>query len=161
MRIVLRYGWKKGRNQRRNTILTFEKSEADENMSEVINGLLYSKEHEWVQTLDGDTVRIGITEFAQHQLGDIVFVELPEVGTEINSDDSIGTIESVKTVSDLFAPVSGTIVSVNDKLQDEPELVNAAPYGDGWMVEVKINGDSKAALTKLLDADAYRAHTEE
>ncbi|WP_211747509.1 glycine cleavage system protein GcvH [Paenibacillus sp. Marseille-Q4541] len=130
-------------------------------MSEVVNGLLYSEEHEWVQTLEGDLVRIGITEFAQHQLGDIVFVELPESGTEVSSEDSIGTIESVKTVSDLFAPVSGTVVRVNEQLQDEPELVNSAPYGEGWMIEIKVNDDIKAALAKLMDADAYRAHTAE
>ncbi|MDT0125717.1 glycine cleavage system protein GcvH [Paenibacillus sp. RRE4] len=130
-------------------------------MSELRNDFLYSKEHEWVQTVGEDTVRIGITEFAQHQLGDIVFVELPDLEAGVKAEDSIGTIESVKTVSDLFSPVSGTIVAVNEALQDSPELVNSSPYEEGWMIEIRVDGDVTAALSTLLNADAYLKHTEE
>ncbi|MGQ8872496.1 glycine cleavage system protein GcvH [Paenibacillus sp. TSA_86.1] len=130
-------------------------------MSELRNDFLYSEEHEWVQTVGEDTVRIGITEFAQHQLGDIVFVELPDLEASVKAEDSIGTIESVKTVSDLFSPVSGTIIAVNEALQDSPELVNSSPYEDGWMIEIRVDGDVTAALATLLNADAYRKHTEE
>lgn len=130
-------------------------------MSELRKDFLYSKEHEWVQTVGEDTVRIGITEFAQHQLGDIVFVELPDLEASVKAEDSIGTIESVKTVSDLFSPVSGTIVAVNEALQDSPELVNSSPYEEGWMIEIRVDGDVKAALSTLLNADAYLKHTEE
>ncbi|KOY18251.1 glycine cleavage system protein GcvH [Paenibacillus xylanivorans] len=129
-------------------------------MSELKSDFLYSEEHEWVQTVGEDTVRIGITEFAQHQLGDIVFVELPDLESDVKSEDSIGTIESVKTVSDLFSPVSGTIVAVNDALQDSPELVNNSPYEEGWMIEIRVEGDLTAALSTLMNADAYRTHTE-
>ncbi|WP_434749802.1 glycine cleavage system protein GcvH [Paenibacillus amylolyticus] len=130
-------------------------------MSELRNDFLYSEEHEWVQTVGEDTVRIGITEFAQHQLGDIVFVELPDLEASVKAEDSIGTIESVKTVSDLFSPVSGTIIAVNEALQDSPELVNSSPYEEGWMIEIRVDGDVTAALATLLNADAYRKHTEE
>lgn len=130
-------------------------------MSELRNDFLYSKEHEWVQTVGEHTVRIGITEFAQHQLGDIVFVELPDLEASVKAEDSIGTIESVKTVSDLFSPVSGTIVAVNGALQDSPELVNSSPYEEGWMIEIRVDGDVRAALSTLLNADAYLKHTEE
>ncbi|MCM3133570.1 glycine cleavage system protein GcvH [Paenibacillus polysaccharolyticus] len=130
-------------------------------MSELRNDFLYSKEHEWVQTVGKDTVRIGITEFAQHQLGDIVFVELPDLEAGVKAEDSIGTIESVKTVSDLFSPVSGTIVAVNEALQDSPELVNSSPYEEGWMIEIRVDGDVTTALSTLLNADAYLKHTEE
>ncbi|NMI06413.1 glycine cleavage system protein GcvH [Paenibacillus sp. SZ31] len=130
-------------------------------MSELKSDFLYSEEHEWVQTLGEDTVRIGITEFAQHQLGDIVFVELPDLESSVKAEDSIGTIESVKTVSDLFSPVTGSIIAVNDSLQDSPELVNSSPYEEGWMIEIRVEGDLTAALSTLMNADAYRKHTEE
>ncbi|MGD0033641.1 glycine cleavage system protein GcvH [Paenibacillus illinoisensis] len=130
-------------------------------MSELKSDFLYSEEHEWVQTVGEDTVRIGITEFAQHQLGDIVFVELPDLESNVKAEESIGTIESVKTVSDLFSPVSGSIIAVNEALQDAPELVNSSPYEEGWMIEIRVEGDLTAALSKLMNADAYRKHTEE
>ncbi|WP_342552435.1 glycine cleavage system protein GcvH [Paenibacillus sp. FSL R7-0652] len=129
-------------------------------MSELRSDFLYSEEHEWVQTVGEDTVRIGITEFAQHQLGDIVFVELPDLEANVKAEDSIGTIESVKTVSDLFSPVSGTIIAVNEALQDSPELVNSSPYEEGWMIEIRVDGDVSAALSGLLNSDAYRKHIE-
>ncbi|PAD31097.1 glycine cleavage system protein GcvH [Paenibacillus sp. 7523-1] len=130
-------------------------------MSELKSDFLYSEEHEWVQTVGEDTVRIGITEFAQHQLGDIVFVELPDLESDVKAEESIGTIESVKTVSDLFSPVSGSIIAVNEALQDAPELVNSSPYEEGWMIEIRVEGDLTVALSKLMNADAYRKHTEE
>lgn len=130
-------------------------------MSELRNDFLYSEEHEWVQTVGENTVRIGITEFAQHQLGDIVFVELPDLDSNVQAEAGIGTIESVKTVSDLFAPVGGIVVAVNEALQEAPELVNTSPYEEGWMVEIRVDGDLSAALSGLLDAVAYRKHTEE
>ncbi|MBR2564127.1 MAG: glycine cleavage system protein GcvH [Paenibacillus sp.] len=129
-------------------------------MSELRNDFLYSEEHEWVQTVGEDTVRIGITEFAQHQLGDIVFVELPDLEASVKAEEGIGTIESVKTVSDLFSPVNGTIVAINEALQDSPELVNSSPYEEGWMIEIRIDGDVTAALSSLLTAEEYRKHIE-
>ncbi|MEJ3717897.1 glycine cleavage system protein GcvH [Paenibacillus polymyxa] len=124
-------------------------------MSEVKQQLWYTDEHEWVQrTVDG-TLRIGITDFAQHQLGDIVFVELPEAGTTIGQGAEIGTIESVKTVSDLFAPVTGTVLKVNEALESTPELVNESPYEEGWMIEVEMSNGVEEALGKLLSAEQY------
>ncbi|ADM71360.1 Glycine cleavage system H protein [Paenibacillus polymyxa E681] len=124
-------------------------------MGEVKQQLWYTDEHEWVQRTENGTVRIGITDFAQHQLGDIVFVELPEAGATIEQGAEIGTIESVKTVSDLFAPVTGTILAVNETLESTPELVNESPYDKGWMIEVKMDKDMEEALGKLLSADQY------
>lgn len=124
-------------------------------MGEVKQQLWYTDEHEWVQRTENGTVRIGITDFAQHQLGDIVFVELPEAGVTIEQGAEIGTIESVKTVSDLFAPVTGTILKVNEALEGTPELVNESPYDKGWMVEVEMDKDVEEALGKLLSADQY------
>ncbi|KIL39960.1 glycine cleavage system protein H [Gordoniibacillus kamchatkensis] len=124
-------------------------------MSQVPSNLLYTKEHEWVEVLSDTKVRIGITHFAQEQLGDIVFVELPKPGAVIKADESIGSVESVKTVSDIFSPVSGTVAAVNDALETEPEQVNASPYGDGWMAEVDISGPE--ALNGLLKAAEYEA----
>ncbi|NMA02343.1 MAG: glycine cleavage system protein GcvH [Clostridia bacterium] len=111
------------------------------------NNLKYSKDHEWV---DLETNRIGITSFAQEALGDVVFVELPEVDVEIEAGDSLGVIESVKAVSDLFSPVSGRIIAVNEELLDRPELINEDPYGEGWIVEIEITGEAD-----LLSADEY------
>ncbi|AWB44958.1 glycine cleavage system protein GcvH [Paenibacillus sp. CAA11] len=130
-------------------------------MSEVKSGLWYSEEHEWVQDLGNGSVRIGITDFAQHRLGDIVFVELPDIDTKVEAEDGIGTIESVKTVSDLFTPVSGHVTAINGELESAPELVNNDPYGAGWMVEIRLSEDSSHALGKLLNEEAYRKHTEE
>ncbi|MGR6128681.1 glycine cleavage system protein GcvH [Paenibacillus sp. SER-28] len=124
-------------------------------MSEVKQQLWYTDEHEWVQRTADGTLRIGITDFAQHQLGDIVFVELPEAGVTIEQGAEIGTIESVKTVSDLFAPVTGTVLKVNEALESTPELVNESPYEKGWMIEVEMGKDVEEALGKLLPADQY------
>ncbi len=114
--------------------------------------LKYSKDHEWVK-VDGNIARIGITAFAQSELGDIVFVELPEVDDEIELDESFGNVESVKTVSELYAPLSGKVVAVNEELEDSPELVNESPYEEAWMIEVELSDETQ--LDNLMDADAY------
>jgi len=116
------------------------------------DGLKYSKEHEWVLVEDG-VASIGITDFAQDELGDIVYVELPEVGEKITKDDPFGSVESVKAVSDLFAPISGTVIEVNDSLPDSPEIVNEDPYGDGWMIKVQMS--DKDELKDLLGPEEY------
>ncbi|MEX0843670.1 MAG: glycine cleavage system protein GcvH [Balneolaceae bacterium] len=115
--------------------------------------LKYTKEHEWVKDNGDDTITVGITDFAQGELGDIVFVELEPEGTEFAKDETFGTVEAVKTVSDLFAPVDGEIIEVNEKLEDDPELVNEDPYGDGWMVKIKLSDASQ--LNDLLSAEEY------
>ena len=115
--------------------------------------LKYSKEHEWVK-VEGDTVTIGITEYAQGELGDIVFVELPETEDDIEESESFGSVESVKTVSELYAPVSGSVVEINEELEDSPEFVNESPYEKAWMVKVKLNDESR--LDDLLSADQYK-----
>lgn len=120
--------------------------------------LLYSKEHEWIRK-EGSDVRIGITEFAQSELGDIVFVELPEVGDTIERDEPFGSVESVKTVSELYAPISGTVVEVNEDLEDSPEYVNESPYERAWMVVLEPSDDSE--LDELLSAEDYQAHIDE
>ena len=114
--------------------------------------LKYSKEHEWVR-VDGDIAYVGITDFAQSELGDIVFVEIDTVGDTIDADEIFGTIEAVKTVSDLFMPVGGEVLELNDKLEDDPELVNTDPYGDGWLIKVKMTDTSQ--LDHLMDAAVY------
>ena len=116
--------------------------------------LKYTREHEWIKILDDGTASIGITDFAQGELGDIVFVELEPEGTEFDKDDTFGTVEAVKTVSDLYAPVDGEIVEINENLEDEPELVNDDPYGEGWMVKIKISDESQ--LDELLSAEEYQ-----
>ena len=118
--------------------------------------LRYSKEHEWVKVEDGKA-RIGITHFAQNELGDIVFVELPEVGATIEADEPFGSVESVKTVSELYAPVSGKVVAANEELSDQPELVNESPYEGAWMVKVELSDESQ--LEKLLSAEKYAEMT--
>ena len=115
--------------------------------------LKYSKEHEWVK-VEGNTVTIGITEYAQGELGDIVFVELPEVDDEINEGETFGSVESVKTVSELYAPVSGKVVESNEELEDSPEFVNESPYEKAWMVKVELSDESQ--LDDLLSADQYK-----
>jgi glycine cleavage system H protein len=130
-------------------------------MSEVKDQLLYSKEHEWIEVIGDKTIRIGISDFAQSQLGDIVFVELPEISTDVKAEESLGNIESVKTVSDLYAPVSGVVTRVNTLLLDQPEIVNNDPYGEGWMVELEIDDSAKDALAQLLSAEQYREFTAE
>jgi glycine cleavage system H protein len=116
--------------------------------------LSYTAEHEWVR-VDGDRVRVGITAYAQDALGDIVFVTLPEGGAAVAAGESCGEVESTKSVSDVYAPVSGTVVARNEALDGSPELVNSDPYGEGWMFEVQIAGPE--ALDGLLSADAYQA----
>ena len=113
--------------------------------------LRYTKDHEWVR-MEGDIAVIGITDFAQHELGDIVYVEIETVGQELNAGDVFGTVEAVKTVSDLYLPVKGTITEINPKLNANPELVNNDPYGDGWMVKMRITGNDTSTL---MDAAAY------
>ncbi|MFB5762211.1 glycine cleavage system protein GcvH [Paenibacillus medicaginis] len=130
-------------------------------MSEVKENYLYSEEHEWVKITDEGTLLVGISDFAQHQLGDIVFVELPGEGASLEAGASVGTIESVKTVSDLYAPLSGTVIKVNESLQDSPELVNSSPYEDGWMLEIRVDGDVNDAVSKLLSAEGYSRLVEE
>lgn len=120
--------------------------------------LIYSDEHVWVKK-EGDQVRIGITDFAQDELGDIVFVELPEVGDDIECDEPFGSVESVKTVSELYAPVSGTIIEINEELEDNPEFVNESPYDRAWMIVVELTDD--AELDELLTDDEYAAFLEE
>jgi glycine cleavage system H protein len=115
-------------------------------------GLKYSKEHEWV-LVEGTSATIGITEYAQEELGDIVFVELPEVGEKIVKDDPFGAVESVKAVSDIYAPVSGEVTETNEILPDNPETINDDPYGDGWMVRVELSDIDD--LKDLMDADEY------
>lgn len=116
--------------------------------------LRYTKEHEWVRTEADGTLTIGITDFAQGELGDIVFVELPRVGDYVEADQTFGTVEAVKTVSDLYMPVSGTVTEINDALNDDPESVNRDPYGAGWMLRVK--PDDAGSASGLLDADEYQ-----
>ena len=114
--------------------------------------LKYSKDHEWIR-LDGDTATIGITEFAQRELGDIVYVEIETVGKSFDAEAVFGTVEAVKTVSDLFLPVAGTVTEVNPALASTPELVNTDPYGEGWMIKMKVK--NTADIQELMDADAY------
>ena len=125
-------------------------------MSNVPAELSYTSEHEWVSALTAEgTVRVGITDHAQDALGDVVYVDLPSVGDSVAAEDSFGEIESTKSVSDLFAPIAGEIVAVNEGLEDDPALVNSDPYGEGWIIEIRPeNADDMA---NLLDAEAYKA----
>jgi len=120
--------------------------------------LRYTKEHEWVR-IEGDLATVGITDFAAQQLGDVVFVDLPEVGRTVAQFEAVGVIESVKAVSDLFAPVSGDVVETNTELTSKPELLNSDPFGQGWMLRIRL--DDRAALDGLLDLAAYEALTSE
>ena len=119
---------------------------------EVPKDLLYTPEHEWIR-VDGKNAVIGITQFAQEQLGDIVFVELPEVGSQLEKESPFGVVESVKTVSDLYAPASGKVTKVNKDLETNPEIVNSGPYDAGWIVEIELSDEKD--LESLLDPDAY------
>ena len=121
-----------------------------------LKNLKYTKDHEWVR-VEGDIAYVGITDFAQGELGDIVYVEIETLNEEIEMGDVFGTVEAVKTVSDLFMPISGEVLELNEKLESEPELVNSDPYGDGWMVKIKI--DNLSQLDELLDLDAYESIT--
>ena len=118
----------------------------------VPNDLRYTKTHEWVREEDG-TVVVGITQYAQEQLGEVVYVELPEVGRTLDAGEELGTLESVKAVSEFFSPVAGEVVAVNERLDDEPGLVNDDPYGEGWLVRISVSGDG----ADLMDAAAYEA----
>lgn len=120
--------------------------------------LKYTKEHEWVK-VDGDSVTIGITDYAQDSLGDVVYVELPEADATITSGETFGVVESVKAVSDLYAPVSGTVAEVNDSVVDSPETINDEPYGDGWLLKVELSDTGE--LDGLMSAADYQAYTEE
>jgi glycine cleavage system H protein len=117
----------------------------------------YTTDHEWVARIGADSVRIGITDYAQQQLGDVVFVQLPDVGEQVTSGQTLGEVESTKSVSDLFAPLDGEVVGRNDTLDDRPELVNTDPYAEGWMIELRVT--DPAAVDGLLDAAAYREQT--
>lgn len=129
-------------------------------MADTPSELRYSREHEYVkQSDDSDVVIVGITDFAQSELGDIVFIELPSVGDTFASNDVFGTIEAVKAVSELFSPISGEVVEVNDKLDGQPDLVNSDPYGDGWLVKLRIEDTSE--VDALMNAEDYLAHTGE
>ena len=115
--------------------------------------LKYTKDHEWIKLVDGNTALIGITDYAQRELGDIVFVDVPTVGKTLNAEDTFGTVEAVKTVSDLFLPVNGKIIEVNPGLSNNPELVNTDPYGEGWMVKIELANAED--VNALLSAEAY------
>jgi len=125
---------------------------------EIPEGLKYSKEHEWV-LVEGNIATIGITEYAQEELGDIVYVELPEVGEKIVKDDPFGAVESVKAVSDVYAPVSGTVLEINDALPDSPETINEDAYGDGWMIRVEMSDMDD--LKDLMTAEEYAEYIEQ
>ncbi len=122
------------------------------------NDLKYTSEHEWVR-LDGDIATVGITDYAQDQLGDIVFVELPDEGESVEKGDTFGVVESTKSVSDLYVPLSGTVIESNDPLLDSPEMLNEDPYGEGWMIRIKISDKNEVA--ELLDASNYQKQIEE
>ena len=118
--------------------------------------LRYSTDHEWA-SLEGTRVRVGITDFAQDALGDVVFVQLPDIGTEVTAGEAFGEVESTKSVSDLFAPLTATVAAVNGELDGDPQLVNSDPYGQGWLLELRADGDTlDEGLAALLDADTYR-----
>ena len=118
----------------------------------VPENLLFTKEHEWLD-IDGEEAQVGITDFAQGELGDIIFVELPEIGDSFNKDEVFGTIEAVKTVADLFMPVSGEIISINNIIEDNPEMINSNPLDDGWIIKIKIT--DKSEIDTLLDHNKY------
>lgn len=128
-------------------------------MSEIPSDLYYTQEHEWVQRTGDDTVRIGITDYAQSALGDVVFVQLPDIGAELTAGESFGEVESTKSVSDLYAPLTAKVVAVNGDLEGSPDLVNSAPYAEGWLVELQVDGADllEDQLGGLLSADGYRA----
>jgi glycine cleavage system H protein len=126
-------------------------------VSEIPPDLHYTAEHEWVRRTGEDTVRVGITDFAQSALGDVVFVQLPDVGTKVTAGESFGEVESTKSVSDLYAPVSAKVVAVNSDLEASPQLVNSDPYGAGWLIDLQVDGDAlEQGFAALLDAEAYR-----
>ena len=128
-------------------------------MSNIPSDLKYVTSHEWIRVESDDVVTVGITDHAQELLGDVVFVELPELDAELGAGDDSGVVESVKAASDVYAPLSGQIVAVNEALEDSPELVNSDPYGDGWFYQIKLSDPEE--LDSLLDAEGYGEHCEE
>lgn len=128
-------------------------------MSEIPSELRYTAEHEWARPGEGNVVRVGITDYAQNSLGDIVFVSVHGVDETVAAGDTFGEVESTKSVSDLYAPVAGTVVRRNEALDDNPELLNSDPYGEGWIAEIEV--EDSAVLESLLDADGYRGVTAE
>lgn len=126
-------------------------------MSEIPKDLMYTEEHEYVKpTADPNVVVIGITDYAQGELGDVVFIELPKVGSKFGKHDVFGTVEAVKAVSELYSPLAGEVVAVNERLDKEPALVNSSPFGDGWMIQLRLK--DQADKSALMNADAYEAH---
>ncbi len=125
-------------------------------MANVPGDLNYTEEHEYVRKGKDGNVEIGITDYAQGELGDVVYIELPKVGTKFNKHDVFGTIEAVKAVSELFSPISGEVVAINDRLDKEPALVNSDPYGAGWMIRIKPS--NQAEISALMDSGAYAKH---
>jgi glycine cleavage system H protein len=131
-------------------------------VSEIPSDLKYTQEHEWVRRTGANTVRVGITDYAQSALGDVVYVELPEVGTDVTAGSEFGNVESTKSQSDLYAPITAKVVAVNGDLTDSPELVNSDPYGAGWLIDLQIGTQAlQDGLEVLLDADGYREVVEE
>ncbi len=130
-------------------------------MSNIPENLHYSKDHEWVK-VEGDTATVGISDHAQHALGDVVYVELPKVGDKFEAHEAFGSVESVKAVSELFSPVSGEVIEVNESLQDEPEKVNTDPYGEAWMIRIRVGseGEVDSLLTSAEYEDYLKAETE-
>ena len=128
-------------------------------MGEVLAELKYSKTHEWVRIDDEQRITIGITDHAQDALGDIVFIETPEIGARIDADESCAAVESVKSASDIYSPAGGEIIAINDQLEDSPEQVNQSPYADGWIYQMRI--DDAGDLSRLMDADEYARYCEE
>ncbi|MEZ4884603.1 MAG: glycine cleavage system protein GcvH [Chitinophagales bacterium] len=122
-------------------------------MSKILSDLLYTEDHEWVK-IDGDIATVGITDHAQSELGEVVYVELPDVGDSFDVGDELGTVESVKAVSEIFAPLSGEIVEINEALEDGPELVNNEPFGEGWMVKIKMSNPEQTE--NMMDSNSYR-----
>ncbi len=127
-------------------------------MSSIPEDNRYAKSHEYAHPDQGDVAMVGITDFAQKELGDVVFVELPRVGAQLDANEELGSIESVKAVSDLFAPVSGEVIEVNEALAEKPELVNTDPYGDGWMIKIRMSDPTE--LDALMSAEEYDEYTE-
>ncbi len=128
-------------------------------MSEIPSELRFAESHEWAELMEDGLVRIGISDHAQEQLGDLVFVELPEQGDDLTKGETCAVVESVKAASDIYAPLSGEVVSVNERLADTPEIINSDPYGDGWLFTVKPSDEGD--LQELMDADAYKEHIDE
>jgi glycine cleavage system H protein len=126
-------------------------------VSDIPADLRYTAEHEWIRRTGDGTVQVGITDFAQSSLGDVVFVQLPELGSDVTAGETFGEVESTKSVSDLYAPLSAKVIGLNGELDGSPQLVNSDPYGAGWLLELQVDADAlEAAWAELLDADAYR-----